>query len=240
MLFRSKAKKTTKVSNSPRTIRLTVKEGSVPIGEATDKNKAALQKQAYRLKITPSEIAITANASAGLFYGVQTLIQLVKSENEQSFLPEAEIADWPDLELRMIYWDDAHHLERLDAMKRAIRQASYYKINAFALKLEGHFQFKSAKPIVEPYAYTTEEYQELTDYARARYVELVPYLDAPAHISFILKFPEYHSLRSFPNSNYELSVTNPKADELILGMFDDLMEANKGGKYLIFSTDEAY
>lgn len=235
-----KAKKITKVSNNPRTIRPVVKEGSVLIGEATDKNKAALQKQAYRLKINPAEITITANASAGLFYGVQTLIQLVKSEKEQAFLPEGEIADWPDLELRMIYWDDAHHLERLDAMKQAIRQASYYKINAFALKLEGHFQFESAKSIVEPYAYTPTEYQELTDYAKAHYVELIPYLDAPAHISFILKHPEYASLRSFPNSNYELSVTNPKSDELLLGMFDNLMEANKGGKYLFLSTDEAY
>ncbi len=235
-----KSKKAAATNNSQRIIRLTVKEGSVAIGEAHDKNKAELQKQAFRLKINPAEITITANAPAGLFYGVQTLIQLVKSENGQAFLPEGEIADWPDLELRMIYWDDAHHLERFDAMKRAILQASYYKVNAFALKLEGHFQFKNAKPIVEPYAYTPEEYQELTDYAKAHYVELVPFLDAPAHISFILKHPEYASLRSFPNSNYELSVTNPKADELMLGMFDDLMEANKGGKYIFLSTDEAY
>src|SRR5450759_4326547 len=174
------------------------------------------------------------------FYGVQTLIQLLQPDNGKTFFAVGEIADWPDMHLRMIYWDDAHHLERLDAMKRAIRQASYYKINAFALKLEGHFQFESAKPIVEPYAYTPEEYQELTDYAKAHYVQLIPFLDAPAHISFILKHPEYASLRAFPNSNYEFSVTNPKADELLLGMFDNLMEANKGGKYLFLSTDEAY
>lgn len=230
----------TKKNNSSHIIRLSVKEGSVQIGEAHDKNKAAIQEQAYRVELNSDEIAITANAPVGLFYGVQTLIQLVKSENGQVFLPEGEIADWPDLELRMIYWDDAHHLERFDAMKRAILQASYYKVNTFALKLEGHFQFKNAKPIVEPYAYTPEEYQELTDYAKAHYVELVPFLDAPAHISFILKHPEYASLRAFPNCNYELSVTNPKADELILGMFDDLMDANKGGKYIFLSTDEAY
>ncbi len=231
---------TAKKNNSRQIIRMTVKEGSVLIGKATDKNRAALQKQAYRLKLNSAEIAITANAPNGLFYGVQTLLQLVKSEKGQAFLPEGEIVDWPDIDLRMIYWDDAHHLERFDAMKRAIRQASYYKINAFALKLEGHFQFENAKPIVEPYAYTPAEYQELTDYAKAHYVELVPYLDAPAHISFILKHPEYADLRTFPNSNYEFSVTNPKSDELLLGMFDNLMEANKGGKYILFSTDEAY
>lgn len=195
---------------------------------------------AYRLKLESDRISITANGAQGLFYGVQTLIQLLQPENGKTFFASGEIIDWPDMELRMIYWDDAHHLERLDAMKRAIRQASYYKINAFVLKLEGHFQFENAKPIVEPYAYTPAEYQELTDYAMAHYVELVPYLDGPAHISFILKHPEYHSLRAFPSVNYELSVTNPKSDELLLGMFDNLIEANKGGKYLFFSTDEAY
>ena len=32
------------------------------------------------------------------------------------------IQDWPDLQLRVIYWDDAHHLEHLDVLKAALRQ----------------------------------------------------------------------------------------------------------------------
>ncbi|HTE25086.1 glycoside hydrolase family 20 zincin-like fold domain-containing protein, partial [Flavitalea sp.] len=196
--------------------------------------------QAYRLQLEKGRITITANAGPGLFYGVQTLIQLLQPGNGKAWFSGGRITDWPDMDLRMIYWDDAHHLERLDAMKRAILQASYYKINAFTLKLEGHFQFTGAKPIVEPYAYTPAEFQELTDYAKAHYVELVPYIDAPAHISFILKHPEYKSLRAFPNSNYDLSVVDPKADELLLGMVDELINANKGGKYFFLSTDEAY
>lgn len=230
-----------KTNNSQRhLIRLTIKAGSVPIGEATDTNQAALKKQSYRLKLNASEIAINANASTGLFYGVQTLLQLLRSENEKVFLPEGEIVDWPDLELRIIHWDDSHHLERLEALKRAIRQAAYFKINAFALKLEGHFQYESAKPIVEPYALSPAEYQELTNYAKAHYVQLIPYLDGPAHVSFILKHPEYINLRAFPNSNYEFSVTNPKTDELLLGMFDNLMDANQGGQYILLAMDEPY
>jgi len=221
-------------------IQLIVKPGSVTIGLTTDTNRVELKKQAYRLNLEPERISITANDVQGLFYGVQTFLQLLQPDNGKMFFVAGEIVDWPDLNLRMIYWDDAHHLERLDAMKRVIRQASYYKINGLALKLEGHFQFKSAKSVVEPYAYTPTEYQELTDYAKRHYVELIPFLDAPAHIAFILKHPEYSSLRTLPNSNYELNVINPEADELILGMFENLMEANKGGKYILLSTDEAY
>ena len=221
-------------------IRLMVKEEAVLIGKTTDTNREAIEKQAYKLKLDANEIAITANASAGLFYGVQTLLQLLTEDHEKVILPKGEIVDWPNLEMRMIYWDDAHHLERPEALKRAIRQAAYYKINGFALKLEGHFQFENAKPIVEPYAYTPAEYQELTNYAKDRHVELIPFLDAPAHVSFILKHPEYAGLRAYPNNNYEFSVTNPKTEELLLGMAGNLIEANQGGKYFFLSTDEAY
>ena len=221
-------------------VQLVVKPGSVIIGKTVDTNRTELSKQAYRLKLEADRISITANGSQGLFYGVQTLLQLLQPGNGNVSYNGGEITDWPVMNLRLIYWDDAHHLERLGAMKRALRQASYYKINAFSLKLEGHFQFSAAKPIVEPYAYTPSEYQELTDYAKAHYVELVPYLDAPAHIAFILKHPEYAGLRASPNSNYELDVTNSKADELMSAMLDNLVEANKGGKYIVLSTDEAY
>ena len=228
------------IAGTLNSIQLTVKPGSVKIGQSIDTNRAELERQAYRLKLEKGHIRITANASAGLFYAVQTLVQLLQSEKGKIYFASGEITDWPVMNLRMIYWDDAHHLERLDAMKRAIRQASFYKINAFALKLEGHFKFKSAKEIVEPYAYSARDYQELTSYANAHYVQLVPYIDAPAHISFILKHPVYQKLRAFQNSNYELNVSDPKGDEVILGMFEDLISANKGGKYILFSTDEAY
>ena len=223
-----------------KSIQLIVRSGSVTIGDATDTNRSGLQKQAYQLNLEPERINIQANDPQGLFYAVQTFIQCLQSTNGKTYFNIGEIKDWPDLELRIIYWDDAHHLERLDAMKKAILQASYFKINALALKLEGHFQYESAKPLIEPYAYTPLQYQELTDYAKAHYIELIPYLDGPAHVSFILKHPAYKHLRALSNSNYELCVTDPDADELMLGMFDNLMEANKGGKYLLFSTDEAY
>ena len=154
--------------------------------------------------------------------------------------PKGRITDWPDLHERHIYWDDAHHLDRLPELKRAIRQAAFFKINGFALKLEGNFQFKSAPAVTEPYALTPAEYQELTDYGLRYHVQLVPYLDAPAHIAFILKHPEYAKYREFPDSNYELCVVNPEAVQFIRGMFQDLVDSNRGGKFVYLSTDEAY
>ncbi|MBL7734162.1 MAG: beta-N-acetylhexosaminidase [Chitinophagaceae bacterium] len=227
-------------ATSAKTIRLTLRPGAVAIGAVNGYKPEELKKQAYRIKLSANAIDITANAPAGLFYGVQTLLQLVQEDNDKLSLPQGEITDWPDLELRMIYWDDAHHLERFAAMKRIIRQAAHFKINAIALKLEGHFQYKDAKPIVEPYAYTPAEYQELTDYAKKHHLDLIPFLDAPAHVAFILKHPEYADLRAYANNNYQFSTVNPKVDELLFKMYDNLIEANKGVKYIFLSTDEAY
>jgi len=105
------------------------------------------------------------------FYGVVTLIQMLKPHAGALVYPEGQIEDWPDLQLRQIYWDDAHHLERLEALKQAIRQAAFFKINGFALKLEGHFQYKSAPALVEPRALSPAQFQELTDYGLQYHVQ---------------------------------------------------------------------
>ena len=221
-------------------IRLVLKPNSVSIGQANDRDKSALAEQAYRLTLGPKTVTIVANAIPGLFYGVQTLLQLIRRWEDRLWLPEGEIVDWPDLQLRAIYWDDAHHLERLEVLKQAVRQAAFFKINGFAIKLEGHFQYKSAPAMVEPYAMTPSELQELTDFALHYHVQLIPYLDAPGHVAFILKHPEYAALRAFADSNYEFCVTNPGTYKLLFGMYDDLLEATKGSRYFILSTDEPY
>jgi hexosaminidase len=226
--------------NATAKIQLVLQPGSVAVENGIDTNRTSIEQQAYVLQLDAGSITITANAPQGLYYGVQTFLQLIQNQQQDILLPQGEINDWPDLSLRMIYWDDAHHLEKFDALKRIILQASQYKINAFAIKLEGHFQFASAPYLIEPYALTAEQYQELTDYAKAHFVELVPYLDAPAHVSFILKHPQYSELRLYPNNNYEFSMTDTGTAALVKAMFNDLLQANNGGKYVILSTDEAY
>ena len=221
-------------------IRLAIAPSSVQIGKALDRDPQALSDQAYRISLEPEAIVITANTATGLFYGVQTLVQLVKRTPEGLRLPTGAIVDWPDLELREIYWDDATHLEHLEVLQEAIRQAAFYKTNAISLKLDGHFQYQSAPALVEPYALSPAQFQELTDYALHYHIQLIPYLDAPGHVSFILKHPEYAKLRAFPNSNYEMCATNPDTYKLLFGMYKDLLDANKGVKYIHFGGDEPY
>lgn len=226
--------------NSAGVLTLRIEQGSVPIGKALDSNRRSLKNQAYRIDLHKNAIAITANASTGLFYGVETLVQLLRPRMGTLWFPEGTIVDWPDMKLRHIYWDDNHHLEHVDALKRDLRQAAFYKINGFVIKLNGHFQYKSAPAVVEPYALTPAELQDLTNYGLRYHIQLIPYLDGPAHIAFILKHPEYQNLREYPDSNYEICSTNPASYKLLEGMYQDLLDANKGVKYFYLSTDEPY
>lgn len=222
-------------SRTPRT-----KTVRLEIGAVENPGKAEAAEQAYRIELAPERITITGVGPAGLFYGTQTLVQLLSPREGQLQLPEGRIEDWPDLPYRSLYWDDAHHLDRFEELKRSVRQAAFFKINAFVIKLEGHFQFKSVPALVEPQALSPQQLQELTDYGLRYFVQVVPYLDGPAHIAFILKHPEYAKLRSFPDSNYELCATNPDAIKLMQSMYQDLLDANKGVKYFYLSTDESY
>jgi hexosaminidase len=221
-------------------IELAIQPGSVSIGEATDRDKAALAEQAYRLELSASKIRITANAPPGLFYGAETLVQLVKAERGKFWLPAGQIVDWPDVRLREVFWDEQEHLDRPEVLRQAIRRAAFFKINALTLRLNGHFQYSSAPALTDPYAMTPAELQELTDYGARFFVQVIPYLDGPAHANFVLEHDEYAKLREFPETAFEMCSTNPETYRLLFGMFQDLMNANKGVKYFHLSTDEAW
>ena len=212
-------------------VRLLIQPGAV---------NSPLPDQAYQIALSPTEVTITANASTGLFYGVETFVQLLKPTGGALQLPAGRIVDWPDLPFRAIYWDDSHHLDNPGYLMNALRQAAFFKINAFVLKLDGHFVYKSAPAVVEPYALTPADLQQLTSYGLRYHVQLIPYLDAPAHDAFILKHPEYAALREFPNNNYELCAVNPDSYKLLTGMIQDLIDANRGVDYFYLSTDEPY
>ena len=105
---------------------------------------------------------------------------------------------------------------------------------------KGIFNFEALPRLSSRMRLAPAQLQELTDYGLRYHVQVIPFLDGPAHIAFILKHPEYAKLRAFPDSNYELCTTNPESYKLLFGMYDDLLAANKGVKYFVLSTDEPY
>lgn len=232
---------TLETSDEPgNVVTLSISRGSVVVGKSQDRDKAALAEQAYRLTLRPGLIVVTANTSAGLFYGVESLIQLAKPTGGKLSFPQGEIVDWPDVRLREIFWDELRHLDHFDVLEQAVRRAAFFKLNAIALRLNEHFQYASAPDLVDPNALSPAELQTLTNYGLKYHVQIIPYLDGPAHVAFILERQAYKNLREFPDLAFEMCSTNPGTYSLLEGMYQDLVHANQGVQYFHLSTDEAW
>jgi len=218
-----------------RAIVLAVKPGAVK----TDTD-AEREKQGYMLAVTDAAVEITGNAEPGLFYGVQTLLQLLRPAGEGKYqLPVCEIRDWPTYQLRILHWDTKHHQDRIEVLKRYLDQSARFKLNAIAFELEDKFEYPSHPIIGAPGAFTTEQMQDLTRYALDRYIQIIPNVQAPAHMGFVLKHEQFAHLRS-DGSNYQSRMWDPEVLKLIFEMYSDVIEATPGVDYLFVSTDEVY
>ena len=215
---------------------LTVSPGAV---KGTD--DPALSEQGYLLRVTQERVEITGNGRQGLFYGVQSLLQLLRRNASGSLiLPECLIRDWPGVQLRFVHWDTKHHQKRMETMKRLIDWHAFFKVNMIALEIEDKYEYPRHPVIGAPGAYTKAELQELTLYALERYIQIVPDVQAPAHMAYVLKHKEFAHLKADPESNYQACMCNPEAINLIFDMYQDMIDATPGVEYFLVSTDEIY
>ncbi|WP_461451997.1 family 20 glycosylhydrolase [Mucilaginibacter sp.] len=90
-----------------------------------------LPAEGYRLTITPQKITI-AGKGAGLFYGIQTLIQLIPPEGMASInLPCVQIEDYPRFGYRGMMLDVCRHFFSVEFVKKYIDLMAMYKFNTF-------------------------------------------------------------------------------------------------------------
>lgn len=97
----------------------------------TSKGTDNLPDQGYRLTITPQQIII-AGKGAGLFYGIQTVLQLIPVNREASIkIPCAQIEDYPRFGYRGLMLDVCRHFFSVEFIKKTIDLMAYYKLNNF-------------------------------------------------------------------------------------------------------------
>jgi len=214
---------------------LSVKSGAVKTGA-----KPELDRQGYRITAAPHHVVIEGNSDPGLFYGVQTFLQLLKPDGKGSFrLPAGIIEDWPSFELRFLHWDTKHHQDRIDTLKRYLDWSARFKVNMIGFELEDKFEYPSHPIIGAPGAYTTAELQEIVNYGLERFIQVVPQIQSPAHMSYVLKHPEFADLRADGN-NYQSCLCDERTYQLIFSMFEDVIKATQGVDHFHVSTDEVY
>ena len=92
--------------------------------------------ESYTLSVTPQQILIRATSGAGLFYGMQTLLQLAQPSGAGSYsIASVEIEDTPRFAYRGLMLDVSRHFSTKEFIKKQIDALAYYKINRLHLHL---------------------------------------------------------------------------------------------------------
>ena len=207
----------TSFSNMPNSIRLSLS------------NDKVLGNEGYKLDANSTMVTITANKPAGLFYGMQTLLQLLPKEIEGKTVakniswtvPAITVTDYPRFGWRGLMFDVSRHFFGKKDMEEYIDQMVRYKYNllhmhltddegwrieikglpkltevgAYNVKKIGYFGTFSPPTADEPRNfggfYTQQDIKDLVQYAKDRFVNILPEIDVPGHsLAAVVSYPE--------------------------------------------------
>lgn len=220
------------------TFREKYKNGDITL-EFLPQKDIAIGEEGYYLKVSPTGIKIIANSEAGLFYGVQTLLQIFPKEINAKqrvttsvdwSVPAVSIMDKPRFGWRGLMFDVSRHFFTKQEVKQFIDEMVRYKFNLLHLHLTDdqgwRIQIKSLPQLTDIGAwrpkregkwantpdpspdepknyggfYTHEDIKELVQYAKERFVNILPEIDIPGHsMAMLAAFPD---LSATPGTKY--------------------------------------
>jgi hexosaminidase len=200
-----------------------------------------LGEQGYVIRVTDSGVLVAGRTAQGLFYGVQTLRQLLRPEGPNGrtlAIPALVIRDWPSMEWRGVSDDISRGpIPKLDYLKMQIRTLAEYKINLLGFNMEHVFDFQT-QPLVAPKeaSLTPAEIKELVEYAAKYYVTLLPEQQAFGHLHQLLKYEIYSDLAETPHGHV-LTPTNPKTYDFIRQVYGEVAPLFPGPFFHIGSDE---
>jgi hexosaminidase len=181
---------------------------------------------AYWLKVNNTGVKIAGDNKEGVFYAVQTLLQLIPATKSQALaVPQVSISDAPRFAYRGMHLDVSRHFMPLDFVKKYIDYLAYHKLNTFHWHLTddqgwriqikkypkltevgawrdgtiiGHYPGNGNDNIRTGGFYTQEEAKEIVRYAAERMITVIPEIEMPGHASAAIA--AYPYLSCFPDA----------------------------------------
>ena len=190
--------------------------------------------------VDPLGVAVIAETSAGLFYGAQTVKQLIRGSGKDMVLLAPIIRDWPALPHRGLSDDWSRGpLPNMDFLKREIRTLAAYKINIFSPYFEHTFAYASSPVAAFPGgAITPDEARELVAYAAKYHITVIPEQESFGHLHNVLKFEQFSSLGETAHGAV-LAPGDPATLPLIANWFSELAKVFPG-PYAHIGADETF
>ncbi|WP_443939239.1 beta-N-acetylhexosaminidase [Pedobacter sp. MW01-1-1] len=200
--------------------RFTAKQKAIVLTDETD---STLPEEGYTIAIQANLIRVNGK-NAGLFYGLQTLMQVIHIEKNAASFAGLTIRDYPRFKYRGLMLDVGRHFYPVSYLKSTIDVLAYYKINRFHWHLTedqgwrieikkypkltqiGSSRngtiigrkpgFANTNTVYQGF-YTQDEAREIVRYAAERYVEVIPEIEMPGHSSAAIA--SYPWLSCFPD-----------------------------------------
>ena len=183
-------------------------------------------------------VVIIAKTPTGLFYGAQTVKQLIRGSGKDAVLLVPTLRDWPAMAHRGLSDDWSRGpLPNMEFLKREIRTLAAYKYNIFSPYFEHTFAYASTPVAAFPGgAMTPEEARELVAYAAKYHITVIPEQEAFGHLHHVLKFEQYSPLGETPHGHV-LAPGDPNTLPQIASWFGELAKVFPG-PYAHIGADE--
>jgi len=185
-----------------------------------------MQAEGYALITAGNAVTVIAASSEGVFYGLQTLKQMVTGSGDYSYLHGAVIRDWPAMRYRGLSDDLSRGpLPTLDFQKHEIQTLAAYKVNLYSPYFE-HTLAYASNPLVAPPgggSITPADAAALVAFAKPYHVTIVPEQESFGHLHHLLTWEQYQPLAETPHGDV-LAPAQPGSITLIAQMFSELAQ----------------
>jgi hexosaminidase len=170
-------------------------------------------------------VEVIAASGAGIFYGVQTLKQLIEGNGKTAFLHTAQIRDWPAMRYRAVDDDLSRGpVPTVEFQKRQIQTLAAYKINIYSPYFEHAFSYNSTPLAGLPGGVITQQQAaELVRYAAQYHVMILPQQEAFGHLHHLLSLEEYQQLSETP-LGMVLAPRQPESLAMVRQWFQELAQ----------------
>ena len=223
---------------SQLTIGTSAEEGTLTL--RLDKSITSLpSEEGYIMTVSEDRVEIVSTGEAGLFYGCQSLEQLLEDARDyRKAVPACKITDYPSLSYRAVHFDVKHHLDHMNYYYESIDRLARYKINAVVFEFEDKLRYQRQPLVGAPQAISIDEMAALTRYARERYIEITPLVQGLGHATYILKHEEYADLREIQSNRWAFCPMDEGTYRVLFDLYSDAIDATPGSKYFHIGGDE--
>ena len=210
------------------------------LGRAALSFDPAMRAEGYAIVPEGNTLTVVGATGEGVFYGAQTVKQLVSGRGPSASLRMAQVRDWPAMRYRGFHDDLSRGpVPTLEFMKHQMRTFAAYKINVYSPYFEHTLAF-AKHPLIGPPggALSRTDIAELVAYARRYHIDVIPEQEAFGHLHHVLKYELYSPLAETPHGHV-LAPGQSGSMSLIRDWFSEI-DSLFPSRYVHLGADETF